>query len=115
MKTLSRLDAGFLTLVDRLLAAFMDWFADPDNRVLNKLADWLDRIDDVVEDLAQRWEARPPVVLHTTHTGAHRLVGPVRPFDRADYEWGQAIAAMAARREKAMPHVAVLQGVDAWR
>lgn len=104
MNMLSRLDAGFLNLVNRLAAAFIEWSTDPDNRFLNWLADAMDRLDDVVEHLAQRWEKRQREV-QRTHVGSHRLAGRVRPFDRADYEWGKAIKAMAARME----------GEHAWR
>lgn len=78
---------------------------------LLRLADLLLELDRLVDDLEwwleEWWKKRTP-----RHTGAHRLArgsyvrtwrhplrGVPRRFDPADYEWGQAIQAMARRME----------------
>lgn len=67
------------------------------------LADALLELDRIVSKLEARWQARgdqrTPVRPAVVAAGRHRLKGKARPFDRADYEWGQALKRMASRME----------------
>jgi hypothetical protein len=84
---LARLDGQFIAALSSAWTTFLIWLAE---RAI--------ALDDQVSKLEARWQARAETQ-RTPHVAAHRLRGRARPFDRADYEWGQALKAWASRTE----------------